>query len=56
LLLIASVTLLLLFPAYEPLAPTGPYAVATARYTYIHESRIEEFTTGAENRKVNVTV
>jgi hypothetical protein len=47
---------LLLFPAYEPLAPTGPYAVATARYTYIDESRIEEFTTGAENRKVNVTV
>jgi pimeloyl-ACP methyl ester carboxylesterase len=56
LLLFVLVTLALLFPPYEPLTPTGPYAVATTRYTYIDENRIEAFVSSGEKRRVNVTV
>jgi pimeloyl-ACP methyl ester carboxylesterase len=56
LLLFVSVTLTLLFPPYEPLAPSGPYAVATVRYTYTDEKRIEAFAGSEEKRQVNATV
>jgi dienelactone hydrolase len=56
LLLFIAVTLALLFPPYEPLAPTGPYAVATVRYTYTDENRIESFANSGENRQVNASV
>lgn len=44
----------LLFPQYEPLASTGPYAVATARYTYTDTGRVEVFNSSGENRKINI--
>ena len=56
LLLFVFVTLALLFPPYEPLAPTGPYAVTTARYTYTDENRIETFAGSGQQRQVNATV
>jgi dienelactone hydrolase len=56
LLFFAFVTLALLFPPYEPLTPTGPYAVATTRYTYIDANRVEAFVSSGEKRKVNATV
>lgn len=45
----------LVFPPYEPFTPSGAYAVGTARFTYTDETRIEQFTYGGENRRVNVT-
>ncbi len=56
LLLILAALLALLFPPHEPLTPSGAYTVATARYTYTDESRIEQFSDSGENRKVNVTL
>ncbi|MBT2289084.1 dienelactone hydrolase family protein [Paenibacillus albidus] len=44
----------LLFPQYRLPQVTGPYAVATATYTYVDKNRIEEFTDQEDNRFVNV--
>jgi len=44
----------LLFPQHRLPQVTGPYAVATATYTYVDKSRIEEFTDQGDNRFVNV--
>ncbi|GIP43631.1 carboxylic ester hydrolase [Paenibacillus sp. J45TS6] len=54
--LIVVVTLgpVLLFPQYRLPQVTGPYAVATATYTYVDKNRIEEFTDQDDNRFVNV--
>ncbi|MEF3354125.1 alpha/beta hydrolase [Paenibacillus sp. GYB006] len=54
--LIVVVTLgpVLLFPQYRLPQVTGPYAVATATYTYVDQNRIEEFTDQDDNRFVNV--
>lgn len=43
----------LVFPPHQPLAATGNYDVATARYTYADERRIEQFTSSGESRRVN---
>ena len=42
-----------LFPPHEPLSPTGPYAVATERSTYVDKTRAEPFSISGEDRKVN---
>ncbi|CAM4454037.1 alpha/beta hydrolase family protein [Paenibacillus tarimensis] len=54
--LIVVVTLVpaLLFPQHRPPQKTGPYAVATATYSYMDKNRNEEFTDQADNRFVNV--
>lgn len=44
----------LLFPQYRLPQVTGPYAVATATYSYVDKNRIEEFTDQDDNRFVNV--
>ena len=44
----------IVFPEYRHPAVTGEYAVATAQYTYVDESRIETYASTGENRKVNV--
>lgn len=54
LLAFAAVLLILLFPPYEALAPTGSYPVATLRYTYTDEHRVEPYSSSRENRRVNV--
>ena len=41
LLLLVAISPALVFPPYEPLPATGPYAVATARYTYTDPHRVE---------------
>lgn len=53
LLVFVSLAPALLFPPYQPLATTGRYVVAAARYTYPDEKRSEEFSSSGENRKVN---
>jgi dienelactone hydrolase len=54
--LIEVVTLVpvLLFPQHRMPQVTGPYAVATATYSYVDKNRIEEFTDQDDNRFVNV--
>ncbi|WP_432749802.1 hypothetical protein [Paenibacillus amylolyticus] len=56
LILTVVVTLVpvLLFPQFRLPQVTGPYAVATATYSYIDKNRIEEFTDQEDNRSVNV--
>jgi len=44
----------LLFPQYRLPQVTGPYAVATATYSYVDKNRIEEFSDRGDNRFVNV--
>ncbi|MBD7970792.1 alpha/beta hydrolase family protein [Paenibacillus gallinarum] len=44
----------LLFPQHRLPQVTGPYAVATATYSYVDKNRIEEFTDQNDNRLVNV--
>ncbi|MGG3506175.1 dienelactone hydrolase family protein [Paenibacillus lautus] len=44
----------LLFPQHRLPQVTGPYAVATATYSYKDKNRIEEFTDQKDNRFVNV--
>lgn len=44
----------LLFPQYKPPQVTGPYAVATATYSYVDKNRIEEFSDQGNHRFVNV--
>lgn len=44
----------LLFPQYRLPQATGPYAVATAIYSYVDMNREEEFTDQEDNRSVNV--
>lgn len=44
----------LLFPPHRPLAAAGPYATATARYTYTDMSRLDPFSGRGEKRAVNV--
>ncbi|KOP68391.1 acetylhydrolase [Bacillus sp. FJAT-18019] len=58
LLLILTVVItlvpVLLFPQHRLPQVTGPYAVATATYSYVDKNRIEEFTDQDDNRFVNV--
>lgn len=44
----------LLFPQHRLPQVTGPYAVATATYSYVDKNRIEEFSDQGEHRAVNV--
>ena len=45
----------LMFPPHKTPEPTGAYTVASVRYTYTDESRIETYTDTGEKRRVNVT-
>ncbi len=54
LLALAAISTLALFPPHQPLAVTGNYAIATARYTYTDEQRIEPYSNSGEARQVNV--
>lgn len=45
----------LLFPPYRPLAPTGPHAWATARYSYVDEGRLDPFRDDGAPRVIHVT-
>jgi len=55
-LLLIFITLipLLIFPQFTLPAPTGPYPVATASFTYTDVSRAETFTNTGAPRQVNV--
>jgi dienelactone hydrolase len=55
LLVFVSITPALIFPPYQPLPASGPYAAATARYTYTDENRTEQYAGREENRNINVT-
>ncbi len=46
----------ILFPEYESPAVTGEYAVATAEYTWVDESRIETYTDTGEKRRLTVKI
>ena len=54
LLLLLAVAPVLIFPQINLPKPTGPYAVATATFTYTDENRVETFTNTGESCKVNV--
>lgn len=54
LLIFIFATPALIFPQYKPLPSSGAYEVATTRFTYTDESRIEQFTDNGEYRRVNV--
>lgn len=54
LLILIAVTPVLLFPQINLPKPTGPYAVATASFTYTDEKRVETFTNTGAPRNVNV--
>lgn len=54
LLVFIAVIPVLLFPEYELPAPTGKYEVTSVRYTYVDESRIEEYADTGEHRKINI--
>lgn len=51
---VISLVPVLLFPQHRLPQVTGPYAVATATYSYVDKNRIEEFTDQGNNRFVNV--
>ncbi len=53
-ILIIVLSIMALFPPYQPITPSGSYKVITVRHTYIDPNRIEEFNESGENRKVNV--
>ncbi|MRS04863.1 alpha/beta hydrolase, partial [bacterium] len=44
----------LVFPQYQPISPTGDYAVETSTFTYTDDSRIESYAEDVENRQVTV--
>ena len=46
--------LAILCPQYKQLKTTGKYQVATAKYTWTDNSRVEEFTQSGENRTLTV--
>lgn len=46
----------ILFPEYESPAVTGEYAVATAEYTWVDESRVETYTDTGEKRRLTVKI
>ncbi|SEL70758.1 Platelet-activating factor acetylhydrolase, isoform II [Paenibacillus sp. cl141a] len=52
--IVVTLVPILLFPQYKLPQVTGPYAVATATYSYVDKNRIEEFTDQGDNRFVNV--
>lgn len=52
--IVVTLVPVILFPQHRPPQVTGPYAVATAAYSYTDKNRIEEFTDRGENRVVNV--
>lgn len=54
LVVLIAVVPLLAFPQVDLPAPTGPYWVETATYTYTDTTRVETFATTGENRKVIV--
>lgn len=45
----------LVFPPYQPLAVTGPYAIGTAHYTVTDERRSEQYSDTGKKRRVNVS-
>ena len=55
LLILVAISPALLFPPYEPLAATGPYAVDTSRYTYTDPNRVERLGGRGGNRMVNAS-
>mgnify|MGYP001167411070 CR=1 FL=1 len=55
LLVLLVIVPILLFPPHQKPEPTGNYTVASIRYTYTDESRLETYTDTGEKRKVNVT-
>jgi len=55
LLVFLVITPVLMFPPHQKPAPTGAYVVASVRYTYTDENRIETYTDTGEKRRVNVT-
>lgn len=46
----------ILFPDYESPVVTGEYAVATAEYTWVDESRVETYSDTGENRRLTVKI
>lgn len=54
LLVLLALTPVLLFPPYQPLAVSGPYAIETVRYIYTDEQRAEPYSSTGEKRQVNV--
>lgn len=54
-LAVAAGLAILLFPPYEPLAPTGPYRIAIERHTFTDTQRSETLSNREENRQINVT-
>jgi dienelactone hydrolase len=54
LLVVIVMVPVLVFPQHQSPKMTGQYEVATVKYTYTDQSRIETFTNTGENRKVNV--
>ena len=55
LLLLVAISPALVFPPYEPLPASGPYAVATARDTYTDANRVERLGGRGGNRRVNAS-
>lgn len=53
-LLTGSILPALVFPQYRHPEVTSTYEVATARYTYTDQSRVETYTDTGEYRKINV--
>ncbi len=54
LLVSAAILTALMFSRYERLVPTGSHSIATARYTYTDEHRVEQFARNGAHRKINV--
>ena len=44
----------ILFPQFNPVASTGPYAVDTTSVTFVDTSRVDPFSETGENRKLTV--
>lgn len=51
---IFALSLAILFPQYEQPKITGSYEVATAKYTWVDNSRTDEFSRTGENRSLTV--
>ena len=44
----------ILFPQFNPIAPTGPYAVGTTSVTFVDDSRVDPYSETGEGRKLTV--
>jgi len=51
---LVAISLVVLFPSYQPLTVSGHYAIETARYTYTDDQRTEPYSHTGESRRVNV--